>query len=75
MVSLPQMAQVISGWARIQAVATCAGAYLLTAAYLLLSLDSLVYYPAAALDATPDDFGLEAEDTVFRSTDGVDLHG
>lgn len=57
------------------AAGVAAGGYLLTAGYLLLSLDSLVFYPSDSMDAGPADFGLEAEDVAFTSVDGVPLHG
>lgn len=49
--------------------------YGLLAGYLYLMQDRIVYHPTADWEATPGDFGIEFEDVVFRSADGVKLSG
>lgn len=42
---------------------------------LLLSVNKMIYYPAAGLAAAPADFRLAAEEVTFPSFDGTPLHG
>ena len=43
--------------------------------FMYLAQPGMIFFPYAALEATPTDWGLDYEDVRFRTTDGLDLHG
>lgn len=43
--------------------------------FMYLAQPGMIFFPRAALDATPQDWGLEYEDVNFHTKDGVKLHG
>jgi pimeloyl-ACP methyl ester carboxylesterase len=49
--------------------------YLAAGVFLAFAVDSFMYYPRRGLGASPADFGLEAEEVAFSSSDGTALHG
>ncbi|MEN8176490.1 MAG: alpha/beta hydrolase [Pseudomonadota bacterium] len=56
-------------------VALAAGAWLLANAFFYVQQPAMVFYPYAALEATPADWGLDYEDVEIGTEDGVRLHG
>jgi fermentation-respiration switch protein FrsA (DUF1100 family) len=49
--------------------------YLVLAAVLYIKQPKLLYRPAKELSGTPAEIGLDFEDVVFKSADGLDLNG
>lgn len=42
--------------------------------FIFLQQPGMVYYPTRQLDSTPDHWGLDYEDVVLKTEDGLDLH-
>lgn len=43
--------------------------------FMFLAQPGMLFYPLAALEATPKDWGLDYQDVTLRTEDGVKLHG
>lgn len=44
-------------------------------AWMFVQQPAMVFHPAAALDASPEDRGMPYEDVLLKTADGIELHG
>jgi uncharacterized protein len=54
-------------------IASLAAGYLLLIAYVYAKQEEMLYFPAREIEATPYTIGLEYQDLILRTKDGVDI--